>query len=97
MYTVATRILPDVYGGYTEIPGCIRWLHRDSRMYTVATRRYTAPTKSYTDYFSSVYSGTKNCAGLIFPWTCRCAKDHAGCLPGVYTDDAGDNTDHPGS
>ena len=22
--------------------------------------------------------------------------DDAGCLPGVYTDDAGDNTDHPG-
>ena len=66
MYTVATRILPDVYGGYTEIPGCIRWLHGDSRMYTVATRRYTAPTRSDTDHFSSVYSGTKNCAGLIF-------------------------------
>ena len=38
MYTVPTRILPDVYGGYTEIAGCIRWLHGDSRIYTVATR-----------------------------------------------------------
>ena len=97
MYTVAIRRLPDVYGGYKETPECIRWLYGDSRMYTVATRRYTAPTRSYTDHFSSVYSGTKNCAGLIFPPTCRIMPDHAGCLPGVYTDDAGAYTDHPGS
>ena len=56
MYTVAIRRFPDVG---------IRWLHGDSRMYTVATRRYTAPTRSDTDNFSSVYSGTKNCTGLI--------------------------------
>ena len=67
-----------------------------TRRLPVATRRYTAPTRSDTDNFSSVYSGTKNCAGLIFPRTCRITPDDAGCLPGVYTDDAGDNTDHPG-
>ena len=93
---VATRILPDVYGDYTDtpgcirwlygysrmytvairrLPGCIRWLHGDSRMNTVATRRYTAPTRSNTDHFSSVYSGTKNWAGLIFSPD---MPDHAG-------------------
>ena len=75
MYTVAIRRFPDVYGGYTETPECIRWLYGDSRMYTVATRRYTAPTRSDTDHFSSVYSGTKNCAGLIFSPD---MPDHAG-------------------
>ena len=48
-----------------------QWLHRTSR--------------SGTDHFSSLYSGTENCAGLIFlSWICWCAKDLAGCLPGVY-------------
>ena len=75
MYTVAIRRFPDVYGGYTETPECIRWLYGYSRMYTVATRRYTAPTRSDTDHFSSVYSGTKNCAGLIFSPD---MPDHAG-------------------
>ena len=42
-----------------------------------------AYTRSDTDNFSSVYSGTENCAGLIFPQICWCAKDHAGFLPGV--------------
>ena len=75
MYTVAIRRFPNVYGGYTETPECIRWLYGDSRMYTVATRRYTAPTRSDTDHSSSVYSGTKNCAGLIFSPD---MPDHAG-------------------
>ena len=51
---VATRRLLDIYGDYTDTPGCIRWLYGDCRMYTVATRRYTAPTRSDKDHFSSV-------------------------------------------
>ena len=43
MYTVAIQRFPDV-----------RWLHGDSRMYTVtvATQKYTAPTRSDADHFS---------------------------------------------
>ena len=48
--------------------------------------RNTVPSRSGTDHFWSVYSGTENCAGLIIlSRICRCVKDHAGCLPGVYT------------
>ena len=66
-----------------------RWLHG----------RNTVPSRSGKDYFSSVYSGTENYAGLIFfyPRYAGPPKDHAGCLPGVYTDDGGDNTDDPGA
>ena len=46
---VATRRLPDVYGDYTDTPGCIRWLYGDCRMYTVATRRLPDVYGSYTE------------------------------------------------
>ena len=62
MYTVATRILPNVYGGYTEIPGCIRWLHGDSRMYTVAIRRFPDVYGSYTE----VHGAYKEWYGSFF-------------------------------
>ena len=55
MYTVATRILPDVYSGYTDTPGCIRWLYGDSRMYTVATRRLPDVYGSYTEVYGSFF------------------------------------------
>ena len=63
-------------------------------MYTVATQRYTAPTRSDTDHFHPCTPGRKIAQVYFFPRTCRCTKDHTGCLPGVYTDDVGDNTDH---
>ena len=53
-----------------QTPGCTRWLHG----------RNTVPSRSDTNHFSSVYSRTEN---LILPRIC--AKDHSGCLPGVYT------------
>ena len=36
-------------GGYTETPGCIRWLHGYSLMYMVATRRLPDVYGSYTE------------------------------------------------
>ena len=64
-----------------------RWLHR----------RNTVPSKSGTDHFSSVYSGTENCADLIFitdiPVRQGSRRMPAQCIHG----DAGDNTDDPGA
>ena len=62
MYTVATRILPNVYGGYTETPGCIRWLQGDSRMHTVAIRRFPDVYGSYTE----VHGAYKELYGSFF-------------------------------
>ena len=57
------------------IPGS-RWLHG----------RNMVAFQEWYGSFSSVYSRTENCAGLIFlSQIFRCAKDHDGCLPGVYT------------
>ena len=72
-----------------------RWLHYTCIL--VATRRHTAHTREwYGSFFIRVFRDEKLRRFIFFHRTCRCAKDHAGCLPGVYTDDAGDNTDHPG-
>ena len=52
---------------------------RNSRMYPEATRKEHG---SFQEWFGSFFiRGVK----LILPRILRCAKDHAGCLPGVYT------------
>ena len=43
-----------------------RCLHGDLRMHSVATLRYTVPTRMNMDSFSSVYSGMKNWESLFF-------------------------------
>ena len=55
-----------------DTPGCTRCLHG----------RNTVPSRSdYGSFFIRVLRDRK----LISPRICWCAKDHAGCLPGVYT------------
>ena len=61
--------------------------------------RNTVPSRSGTDHFSSVYTGTEKCAGLIFFYSTGMQvrqgshRTPARCLHG----DAGDNTDDPGA
>ena len=64
------------------IRGC---LHGLSRMYSAATRGYTVPTGKRTDCFIRELRDEKLSKLNFFPRICRYAKDHAGCLPGVYT------------
>ena len=80
-------------------------------MHTVAIRRFPDVYGSYTEvhgaykelygsFFIRVLRDEKLCGFNFSPGHAgsrRIMPDHAGCLPGVYTDDAGAYTDHPGS
>ena len=64
-----------------EIPECTRWLHG----------RNMVPSKSDTDHFSSVCSGTENQFSVDIPVLQGPCQMPARCIHG----DAGDNTDDP--
>ena len=69
-------------GGYTETPGCFRWL--------VATQRYTVPTRCDTDHFSKLRILNFFPDMPVYQGSCRM---RARCIHS----DAGDNTDNPGA
>ena len=64
---------PRLYIGGT--PGCILWLHGGTRCLPGVIRIIFHPCTP----------GRKIAQVKFFPQICRCTKDHAGCLPGVYT------------
>ena len=88
---------PEDAGLNTGLPVAIRKDGLNTGLPVAIRKEHSVFQEWYGSFFIRVHRDWNLCRFHFLSRICRCAKVHAGCLPGVYIHgDAGDNTDDRG-